>query len=570
MNYRKSFWALLSYACCLCLFLISCDDDEKSGKITNEITVDKEVVEHGIETDMQSAIIDLKVDVEGEWIAYLDSKADWIMLGDNEMVYNGSKILRLVFDENLSGSDRQTTLYIADADDDITEIKIRQNYNYKGEAPDNGSGLAFSQKGLGCGIDYDYVLDTKSIRRRSAIEDAKIASGQMKADERTKFEPTKVKKNNNVFNIAKIEQLIANGVLEPSTYSETVIEVADLQATMLDSALIQDKTVDLTLTLGVSFGVIEFEASAKYNSTKTESRAHVDYTVVRNAPIYNVVLSEAAVSTYAEDVMFEEFSLYEEKEALIEKKIENYYKINKKEELKPSQQKIIDGLYNKLQRPTFGGVFSASFAKSYFELYQAVADEDYETADKVLNTIDDLYGPFYIGGGDFGGALVMHCLIDTMRMVGDADFIGHLNANLAGLFEVTGDFKYHEEGFNVLHESNTNFYIYGGSANETADNLWRICMSENPDDRGQWQQTLLNWINSMYSPDNQKPDMSKASPLSFMVVPVWSLFSDAETHEYAQQYFLNKYESRGIYDYFGIMNGTSTKTADDLISEYSE
>jgi hypothetical protein len=33
------------------------------------------------------------------------------------------------------------------------------------------------------------------------------------------------------------------------------------------------------------------------------------------------------------------------------------------------------------------------------------------------------------------------------------------------------------------------------------------------------------------------------------------LFSYPEIQEYAQEYFLKKYKSRGIYGYFGIMNG---------------
>ena len=58
---------------------------------------------------------------------------------------------------------------------------------------------------------------------------------------------------NNLFNISQIEKLMIAETgkpaeLQASAYVETPIELADLEISMLDSALIQDKTIKFSLT----------------------------------------------------------------------------------------------------------------------------------------------------------------------------------------------------------------------------------------------------------------------------------------------------------------------------------
>jgi hypothetical protein len=539
------------------------DDDDKQAAPVN---ISQELLTHGIETDMQSAVIEVPVTCEGTWSACVDGDVEWVGLGDREVVYNGSRTLTLYFDENHTGSDRRSTLFLIDSEGKISEVPLCQYYNFEGEPPTNGSGLAFSNQGVGCGIDYDYVLDTKSIRQRCALEDAKIQNGQMTEQDRTKFDPTKVKKGNNIFNITRIEELISKGLLNKSAYTEATIPFAELEATMLDSTLIQDKSVELTLTIGVSFGIIEFTAEVGYSAKKKEGKAHVDYTIVRNAPMYNVVLSEAEISSYADDNLMEEKTEFDVGMAKIEEKIQKYYKINGKEELTATQQKTINGLKNKLQLPTFGGVFSEFFAKKYWALYSAIAEGDNKAADAVLNSIDNSFGPFFISGGNFGGCLTMHCQVDTMRLEGSDHVSGDLHGEVSGKFRVSGTFDYKSVGFDVMHDSKTKFYLYGGSATKTADELWAITMSDDPDDRKEWQNTLKRWVESMYSSDNE-PKQSEAAPISFSVQPIWLLFFDDEMQAYAQEYFIKKYADRGIKTYLGIMDGTNPKTVEEILNE---
>ena len=539
------------------LTLVSCEKDTKEeGKKAMTIA---EWVKEGVEVDMQSHVLEIPIKTKGEWTAVPDPDAIWFSLNGHELTYKGDRTLLLCIDENRTEVDRKSVLYVEDSKGEIYEIPVRQNYNFNGEAPTNGSGLNFSNNGVGFGVDYDYVLDTRGIARRNALEDAKIANGQMKESERTQFAPTKVRKNNPLFNITRIERLMEQGKLGNQAYIENPIHMDDLAAELMDSTVVQDKTLDVSLELGVSFGCIEFVAGATYSSQATEQRQKMDYTIIRNLPLYNVSVSEAEIASYAEDAMFEEMKDYEAGLAKIEAKIEAYYKQNGKSELTKVQQKIIDGMYNKLECPTFDNVFASSFGKCYWDLYAAVANEDEKAINAAMSKIDALYGPFYISGGDFGGAMTIHAVIDNLSMEGYVKAGGNLDADFAGAFKVTGSFEYSENGMTLMRDAKAHFYLYGGETDKTTDTLFNLMNSDDPTDRDAWSEAIRAWIETMYSDDGQ---ISMASPMSFVITPIWNIFWDDETQLVAKEWFLNEYKDRGILDYFGIMNGEEISPED--------
>ena len=79
-------------------------------------------------------------------------------------------------DDNNTGADRKTTLYVADAEGEITEIPVTQTTFYKGEALNNGNGQWFQANGLGYGMNYQYVLDPTYNRdgQSFALTDEKV------------------------------------------------------------------------------------------------------------------------------------------------------------------------------------------------------------------------------------------------------------------------------------------------------------------------------------------------------------------------------------------------------------
>ena len=85
-------------------------EEDTVEKVT--LDIDSNLLKNGIEAKAESSIMTVNVACTGSWSAALDETCDWCRLDDRELTYNGSRTLRLVFDENETGTDRITTLYI--------------------------------------------------------------------------------------------------------------------------------------------------------------------------------------------------------------------------------------------------------------------------------------------------------------------------------------------------------------------------------------------------------------------------------------------------------------------------
>ena len=569
MKKNLNLWLTAALVCGLSLGVTSCkddDDDDNGSEQTSTVTLDSELLTRGIETEMKSDAVNVKVTSNGQWTATLKKGTDWVMVKDWQVTYKGTQTLTLLFDENTTGYDRTTTLRLGNSDGEYKTVNIRQTATVDGQVPKNGSGLAFAGQGLGCGIDYDYALNVKN-----------------KTNVNVKFEPTKVKKSNNIFNITMIEELQKNNELQPSAYQEATIPLAELQAQMIDSSMFKQKDVDFNLKLGINFASINFSAKGHFVSKKVQEESAVDYVISRFAPIYNVVISPAEIRTFASDPKHNKVdrtatdASFDQIDAIIEQ----YARINKRRRitdvnedgLTPEQAEEIDAMYDQVPKSfTWGGVFSANFTKAYNRLYSALKGKkvDNTAADQALNMIDNDYGPFFIAGGDFGGGIVVHCHALDRMLDGKGEFSGELEVAAGGPFNLSGKFKYTEIGIETLHDCNPDIYIYGGNADVTVNSLMDIILGKKLNERDKWATTLKEWVNSMYTTSDKKPDQSMAAPLSFVIEPIWTLFDDPAIQEYAQNYFIKKYEDRGIKGYLGIGLGLVEATADDLLNADSE
>ena len=566
---KKHLFSLVLPVCLLCglsLTVFSCkEDDEVSAP-----TVDNEFVTRGIEIDMNSTILSVPVACDGMWTAVLEKGTRWARIQEWQVSYKGAKTLRITVDANTTGADRKTVLKIGDSEGNLTRINLRQT-----PRDDNSSGLEFSGKRLGTGIDYDYALNVKLNANRTGKQE--------------EFEPTRIHKENNIFNIEAIEGWIRDGDMQKSAYVEAVIPVASLEASLMDSSVVQYKHLDVALTLGVEFGPVEFRAHGNYNSTKSESRAIVDYTIVRNCPMYNVYLSPAEISAFANDAKYNhvDWDAIDAAYAQIDELIEFYVDKNQKARRKPkvnewglteAQEEEIADMEDQVNYLfDYANVISSSFTGRLNELYNAITkplnrgrEIDTAKADATLNALDNEYGPFFIAGGDYGGNLVMHCEIDTMYLLGTTTFGGKLSAQFAGLFDLEGQFNYTDSGYTLLRDSHTKIDIVGGTGNDTADAMLACVTGGNATDLAKWQNILKEWIASMYSPSGDQPNKSQAAPIRYVITPIWMLFRDPVVQQYAQEYFMEKYADRGIYGYFGIMNGTLNPGATETLNTSSE
>lgn len=581
---RTKFKLLAMLAILLATFVAvpSCkDDDDKDNNTTNnnddkggdnngettkptEINIDAKTIANGIDVSADTKTHELSVTANGKWAAAIDADCNWAALGDRDLEYDGNKTITINLDKNLSSSTRSTTIYIdKDGSDEIIEIKVSQRGR-----EDNGSGVAFSGKGLGHGCDYEYVLNTKENKKRRVTQDAKIAAKEMKEEDKEKFEPTKIFKPNCLFNLEKIEQLIQAGELEYNAYVEAPIEIADLQVSLLDSCVMQDKELNGNMKVSVGFGFLQLEASAEFQSQKREDRAKVDYFIERNAPMYHAYVSDAVIRLYAEEISYEEMKDLEAEYKKIDDKILYFKTMNAKDPskkgdstLNKGQQKAIDAMIKKVGKPEYGGVFGIGFADLYYKLYQAVSNEEYERADKILAQLDDDYGPFYISGGNWGGSLCFHMQVDTLAMKGKTSVGASLNADIMSMVSVEGEVHYTEEGATLFHNMKLNVQGYGGDANVTADRVTALMTSPSPTNYQEIQDIVKAWITSMKSTDIQD---SHAMPITFSASPIWNLFADEDTHDYARNYFLKQYEKKGIKSYLNIIDGDDVNIEDML------
>lgn len=537
----------------------SCSNDDELTD-TNIVTIEADIRERGITTDMMSAVIDIPVVSSGSWCAAVDVDCNWADLSDHENFYSGSRTLKLVIDHNPTGADRKSTLYIGTSDGELIEIPIVQTALYKGQVPSNGNGQWFANNGVGCGVNYNYVLNPKADR-----------TGK-------KFSPTEMKRANNIFNIARIEELQKSTDpdmrLKKSAYVETPIKFSELHDVMMDSLFAQNKLLDATVRLECSFGFLEFSAAGEYHSEAVENSAHIDYTILRNAPTYNVVISPAEIRSFAEKIALQEeienFDTLEARSLEIERQVERYIASNKRKgkgaELSKSQQKNIDRMYINLYQPTYGNIFSDSFAKSYYALQYYIDEENYDEADNVLSAINDDYGPFFISGGDFGGNLSLHAKVDTMFLKGASSLSAELSADLQGAVNVGGSVTFTEEGVQLFRSSDINIGIYGGSAALTQSELASFLGSIDMTNREMFHDILNRWAESLKGNDEDNVP-SQAAPIRYDFTPVWTLFSDAKVSKYAKEYFRKLYAPYGIDTYLGILEGTdTTTTGEDLLN----
>lgn len=571
MKKHFNFLLMGALVCGLSLGVTSCKDDDDNNVITSVVTIDNELLTHGIETDMQSAVIEVPIKADGLWTATISEDADWCDILDWDVTFTGNKTLKLLIDENLTKAGRRCELTIGNGGKDYKTITIYQNYTYKGEDPSNGSGQAFSNKGVGTGINYNYLLDVKG-----------------KKNETRQFDPTMVHGVNNIFNISRIEELQEDEDLDASAYVEAPIPLDDLKAALLDSSVVQSKRVKVSIELGVQFAVINFTGKGTYNSKKDVKRAHIDYTIVRNAPMYNVYLSPAELTAYAADNSSLDLSKITKANQNIMQLIEMYKMANQgsnmqvnEEGLTEMQQKEINAMRAKIQYNwDHAGIFSKGFNKRYNELYNAISrkemfgmDIDEKTANRVLSQLDTEYGPFYIAGGNFGGMLAIHARVDTFSMDGLTKFSGSLTGQaLAGALSLSAAFTYTDEGYNAMHDINPDIHIIGGDAKGTSERLTGIVMSGNPNDFQQWRPALRNWVSSMESPNGQVSleGQSQAAPISFIIQPIWELFDEPEIHDYAKNYFMEKYADRGIGGWLELMDGGVNPGADELLDSDSK
>lgn len=540
MNMKKNFKYLLMAVAVVGLSLnfIACTDDEKDVKDSGMV-IDKDVLKYGIEVDASMQTAGLSVSNQGLWIAIIDDGDNaWVRIEREKLTYKGSQTLKLFFKENTDGADRRANLQLYDLEgNDPVTIDIRQ----KGAGTNAGkrtSGVIYQGQGLGHGVVIDYFLNTDLVQ-------------QNQKNKPESFSISKAIGNNSVYDLAVIQEKVnENKGLRKIAYEETSNNVYELLAQLVDSTVSQHKNFEASVNMSASFGFIEFEAAVAYQAQKSQNSAHVDYTISRYAPLYEVRVSPAEIVSYAVDESAEAMIDYDDKYDELTEEVTAKYGGWK--ELQAKKPRSYEGYMKKLNkyRPDFGGVFSDGFSMDLWGYYKAIIEKDTAKAIAALENIDESYSPFVITGGTWGGSMNVFCRIDTMRMFGKDSLYASLSVDLSSLGSVSGEVSLSSEGMDLLRNAGLKIGMYGGDPT-IGDGIVKWLLSSDVTSYREMQQLLKDWVLTMKSPaDPEADEKTAASPIEYTFTPIWMIM-DPDYRQFARNWFYDRYRGSTVLDFFG-------------------
>ena len=570
MKKNFNFLLMAALVCGLNLGVTSCKSDDSvtnDGDLTSQVTVDPDLLTHGVEIDIKGGTVNVPIEGKGSWIATI-TDADWVGISNEQATYSGKQTLTLVFDRNLTGVGRRAQLVILDENGLETAIPIYQNTLYNGQEPGNSSSQWFSSKGLGHGVNYDYILNLDNQKDRINQKDSS-----------TNLVTTRIINNDVLFNFRQIEDLQKKNILPLSAYTETPIEISDMRPKMIDEMVHKEKFLSAEAHIGIELGILNVSADFTYGAHKREDRAKIDYNIVRQAPMYNVTIAHGELSAYAWEYANEHYKEPTEEDMdAIDEQIEKMKKANlrnpriRKAELTASQLRLIDEKWMALYAMDFNGIFSMCFSRHYGELAyweailtspdsdEAQRSEARKHCNQAMQKLDEFYGPFFISQAEYGGSFNIMCKVDTSFTAGKDTISGSVTAGLVGIGDLSGGIRYTSEGSELFRKSNCTYQVFGGNANEITSALFSLTHGNSMTDYEKWSSVLNGWIDGMRSTEDARygeiGSQSHAELLSFTMSPIWSVMPDNAVAEYARAWFINKYWDKGILAYLKIMESS--------------
>ena len=520
----------------------SCKDDDASEQ-SSTLSLDEKTTRFGVETDMESAVVPLAVKCKGEWSAAIAKDAAWVTIAGNEVFHKGDKTLELLFDENRTGMDRTANLYLTDDADEVHVVTLRQTALFKGEVPDNSNIMTFGAKGLGCGVNINQVFPNVH-NTGSKVE----------------YNPISIPKLSSVYNLAKINALMAKGsFVGEQPYVEDISERAQATIVKWDSLVSKDRTLDATLNLEISFGFFNMEVGGHYVASDSILGVGLDYAICRDLALYNAYVSPTVVRNYAvEQDALDQLNMdddwIDEQYDRIDEKIAAYEKRNARKGitgLTPDQQATIDALYDAVEKHTYGGVFSGAFAKLYQRLLSAHRNNKTTQVNDILEQIDAEYGPFIIGRTVLGGSLNINCWLSNTYL--STHGVLEVKAALEGdgIGSINGELHWSQNGVDYVRNSRRTYDIYGGRASDLMNAIEAVMESENPRDSEMLNDAMNDWVMSLYGVEGD--ETSNSALIAISLTGIWTLFDDPDVQNVVKQFFLQKYKDYDLQRYVDLM-----------------
>lgn len=468
---KKLFFTLLCGS--LCYALSSCDDEnENHGSHVG-------FGEERLDIDRLGGYYRLNVHVEeGQaWTLSVPETNEWITV--LTPTGKGDASVELYIEDNGTKESRTDNLVLVTENGTKVQIPVSQTNLLNGESMPENDDVEF----------YD-VFNNKGIGKGYDIINRKVKQS--------------------VVQMTGLKKLI-NGEDAPyadlGLYTEAPIAASDVKIISYDSIDNKLDSINVSLKIGVSFGLFKLDISGAYISGEKVADANVTYRLGCRYPVYEASLGYADLLGY----------VAEEEDAKIKRQMLSIGFLNLRDK--------IDEL---AENP------SANKAQ----------------LDAALVKLDATYGPVVVTGTTLGGEMTMKLDADSFDVADNMGIKGDASLSIQAAISITGEAHadYIRKGEMLLSHSNLELTMLGGQVAKGQE-MAKYLTSTMAVKRAEVNQLATDWANSIVM-DGANKKNNTAEVVEMTLTPIWSFFDD-EVAVIVQDYIVKKYKDnpKAIVDF---------------------
>lgn len=460
---RKTFFFLLSVG--LCWVASSCDDDDNNNQ-NDGVGFGEE----RLDVDRLGGYykVDINAGEQQSWTLSVPESNEWITVLTSSG--RGNAAAELYIEDNGTREIRTDHLLLVTSDGKKVQIPISQTDLLSGETmPDNDDVEfydVFNNKGIGKGYDIVNRKVKQSVVQMTGLK--KLISGD--------------------------DALYGDLGL----YAESPIAASDLQIISYDSIDNKLDSLDVSLKIGVSFGLFKLDISGAYVSSEKVADANVTYKMGCRYPVYEASLAYADLLSY----------------------------VSEEEDVKVKRQMLSIGFLN---------------LRDKINALAENPSENKAQLDAALAKLDATYGPMVVTGTTLGGEMTMKLDADSLDIADNMGIHGQASLSVQAVISITGDASadYVRQGEMLLSHSNLELTMLGGQTAKAQEMAKYLTGTMNIQ-RSEVNQLATDWANSIVMDGTNKKN-NTAEVVEMTLTPIWSFFDD-ETALIVQDYIVNKYK----------------------------
>lgn len=454
----KFFFEILGM-CFMVSMLAACSDNDNNGNVSFKTAQ--------LEIDRLGGYSSVEVDGNGLWVVTVPAENEWITVLTTEGHDTGT--IQLYIEDNPTLQLRKEMLTLTSEDGTKTQIPIVQTYLLSGETTPDNTDMefydVFNNKGIGRGYD---ILNRKT--KQSVVQ------------------------------MTGLKELVAKGSVDfQDLYYESSLAASNVQIVNYDSLDNKLDSIDVKLTIGVSFGLFKLDVKGQYVSSEKATNANVSYKMGCRYPVYEAGLEYASLLVLCDE----------------------------EQDVKKKRQMLSIGFLNQREKIT-------RLAKEEGKNSPALQSS--------LRTLDNTYGPMVVTGTTLGGELTMELSADSTKISDIMKISGTVDVAIKAVVSIEGNVSvdYVREGTMILDNSNLELIMLGGEASKGQE-MAQYLTSSMSISRAETTKLASAWANSI-TVDSANKKKNTAEVVEMTLTPIWTFF-DEETEPIVREFIVNKYKN---------------------------